>query len=284
MATTYPKRYNFQTGTGSVSGTTITFDAAPSFATLSTDEYIPITFVHATPASSEIVYLTAYTSGATTGTVVRAREGTSEGTWNAASTWEHAPTADLRIMNADIGASAAIALSKLASDPLARANHTGTQAASTISDFTASTLAATFPVGDSRLILPWANQYTSRTGTWVIATDTGSVGDAYYSNSSGAQNDETTWTLALPVGTFSLIWVCLKSTDYAIATWKVDGTSIGTVDMYAGSATRNNILSITGWTVAAAGTKTLQYIAATKNASSSSYKCALNTMAIVRTA
>lgn len=38
------------------------------------------------------------------------------------------------IVNEDISASAAIALSKLATDPLARANHTGTQAASTISD------------------------------------------------------------------------------------------------------------------------------------------------------
>lgn len=38
------------------------------------------------------------------------------------------------IVNADINASAAIALSKLATDPLARANHTGSQTASTISD------------------------------------------------------------------------------------------------------------------------------------------------------
>jgi hypothetical protein len=43
--------------------------------------------------------------------------------------------ADGAIVNADINASAAIALSKLATDPLARANHTGTQTASTISDF-----------------------------------------------------------------------------------------------------------------------------------------------------
>jgi len=39
------------------------------------------------------------------------------------------------IVDADINASAAIALSKLATDPLARANHTGSQTASTISDF-----------------------------------------------------------------------------------------------------------------------------------------------------
>lgn len=42
---------------------------------------------------------------------------------------------DGTITNSDINASAGIALSKLASDPLARANHTGTQTASTISDF-----------------------------------------------------------------------------------------------------------------------------------------------------
>jgi hypothetical protein len=42
---------------------------------------------------------------------------------------------DGAILNVDINAGAAIALSKLASCPLARANHTGTQAASTISDF-----------------------------------------------------------------------------------------------------------------------------------------------------
>jgi len=39
------------------------------------------------------------------------------------------------IVDGDISGTAAIALSKLATDPLARANHTGTQLASTISDF-----------------------------------------------------------------------------------------------------------------------------------------------------
>ena len=41
---------------------------------------------------------------------------------------------DGTIVNADIGAGAAIALSKLATDPLARANHTGTQAQSTVTN------------------------------------------------------------------------------------------------------------------------------------------------------
>lgn len=46
-----------------------------------------------------------------------------------------AKIADGAIMDADINASAGINLSKLATDPLDRANHTGTQTASTISDF-----------------------------------------------------------------------------------------------------------------------------------------------------
>ena len=43
--------------------------------------------------------------------------------------------ANSTIVNADIASGAAIDLSKLATDPLARANHTGSQTASTISDF-----------------------------------------------------------------------------------------------------------------------------------------------------
>jgi hypothetical protein len=46
-----------------------------------------------------------------------------------------ADIADGTIVNIDIAAGAAIALSKLATDPLARANHTGTQLAATISNF-----------------------------------------------------------------------------------------------------------------------------------------------------
>ena len=46
-----------------------------------------------------------------------------------------AKIADATIVDADISTTAAIALSKLATDPLARANHTGTQTAATISNF-----------------------------------------------------------------------------------------------------------------------------------------------------
>ena len=63
---------------------------------------------------------------------VTGTSGTFDGTGNASIT---AAIAANSIVNDDIAAGAGIALSKLASDPLARANHTGTQTASTISDF-----------------------------------------------------------------------------------------------------------------------------------------------------
>ncbi len=56
---------------------------------------------------------------------------------------------DGTLANADISASAAIALSKLATDPLARANHTGTQTLSTISD--AGTLAGLNAVASAQI-------------------------------------------------------------------------------------------------------------------------------------
>jgi hypothetical protein len=89
------------------------------------------------------------TSGSTTGNAATATAlatgrtisltgdvtGTSasfDGTGNASIT---AAIGANTIVDADINASAAIALSKLASDPLARANHTGTQLAATVSNF-----------------------------------------------------------------------------------------------------------------------------------------------------
>jgi len=53
------------------------------------------------------------------------------------------------ISNSDIASNANISLSKLATDPLARANHTGTQSASTISDFDTAALSATASAYDA---------------------------------------------------------------------------------------------------------------------------------------
>jgi hypothetical protein len=89
-------------------------------------------------SDTEIGYLNGVTSAIQTQLNDKApiNNASFTGTFSAPSgTITSTMIANGTIVNDDINASAAIALSKLATDPLARANHSGTQTASTISDF-----------------------------------------------------------------------------------------------------------------------------------------------------
>lgn len=67
--------------------TNINFGTDPGFATIGADEYIPLTI-----DNSEIVHLTDFTSGGTTGTVERTQEGTTAGDHASGASWVHGPT------------------------------------------------------------------------------------------------------------------------------------------------------------------------------------------------
>lgn len=75
---------------------TITFGAVPPFATLGGDDYIPLVLNpplgNAPSSSFEVVYLTAYTAGQTTGTISRAQEGTAAKVHSAGDLWVCGPT------------------------------------------------------------------------------------------------------------------------------------------------------------------------------------------------
>lgn len=78
-------------------GTTITF-AAPlahedgSVATLTGSDYLALTILDSAGDPEEIVHLTAYTSGASTGTVLRAQEGTTATDHDTGAKVIHGPT------------------------------------------------------------------------------------------------------------------------------------------------------------------------------------------------
>lgn len=77
------------------SGTTITFAVAPAFATLTGSDYIPIVLEPPTTSPSanfEVVYLTAYTAAATTGTISRGQEGTTGVVHSNGVAWAVAPS------------------------------------------------------------------------------------------------------------------------------------------------------------------------------------------------
>lgn len=99
-------RYNNQAGTLASlpltsGGTTINFSAAPDFATITSPDYIPLTLDYGT-ANFEVVYLTAYTSGGTSGTITRAAEdsanwpavahNSTSGPGGGTAVWSVAPT------------------------------------------------------------------------------------------------------------------------------------------------------------------------------------------------
>lgn len=95
------------------------------------------------------------------------------------------------IVNADISASAAIALSKLATDPLARANHTGTQVLATISD------AGTMASQNANAVAITGGALAGLAGVQAVAT-TGGWGFTGDSNTYWGYS--TTDTLAAIVG------------------------------------------------------------------------------------
>lgn len=75
-----------------IAGTTIDFGSAPSgVPTIDSTKHLPIIIEPDTP-SEEIVYLTTYTAGNATGTVLRGQEGTTAVQHLATAKWIHGPT------------------------------------------------------------------------------------------------------------------------------------------------------------------------------------------------
>ena len=73
------------------STTTGSWASAPGFATIVAPDFY-VVVVEQDTANEEITYLTAFTSGATSGTFTRAQEGSS-GVAHSATKWVHGPTA-----------------------------------------------------------------------------------------------------------------------------------------------------------------------------------------------
>lgn len=129
--------------------------------------------------------------------------------------------------------------------------------------------------------------WVSATGTWGLNlwTDTGQTplnSFPGYQNSAGAQNDELSIDLWMDAGTYTVTLFGRKSSNTAIVTVNLDGSSQGTVDTYAASPVYYTA-SVTGITVSS-GKRTWQFKAASKNASSSGYYMGFYYIVIRRTA
>lgn len=124
---------------------------------------------------------------------------------------------------------------------------------------------------------------TASTGGRSFSADSTSVFGGYAYGTTFTQNNYLEWSVVLTAGTYTLVTVYAKNSDAGIATIAVNGSNLATtVDGYAATFTRNNLSTITGLTITA-GTNTIRYTAATKNASSSNYTWYYHGFALTRT-
>lgn len=133
-------------------------------------------------------------------------------------------------------------------------------------------------------IFLWAWDIIASVGTWVLTGNASQYFGLYQRNSSSAQNDYLEWSVFLPAGTYTIKGLFVTSSDGGIATFKLDGVSIGTIDLYSGGTAFSSFLSLTSVVIATGGLKTLRVIAETKNASSSGYTLFITYLSIWRTA
>lgn len=135
--------------------------------------------------------------------------------------------------------------------------------------------------GDHLLLVGWQNSGVTQ-GTWIIQASSSYVLAQTYTNSTTTQNDQIDFLIGVSGGTYTIVLMYTKATSVGIATILVDGSSVGTIDMYAGSTTNNNVSSLTGVSIAA-GRRTISIKIATKNASSSQYRIFFNSLGLFRT-
>lgn len=142
-----------------------------------------------------------------------------------------------------------IPLAKLVTDPLARANHTGTQAAATISDFTAAVNAIVDPkiesaaasIDSKASVRALSNSNISLSGTQTIDGVTLSVGDrvlvrgqstatqnGVYVVSAGAwgRANDADQNYELTPGAF---WFVEEGTTYGKTQWRIENTGSITI-------------------------------------------------------
>lgn len=105
-----------------------------------------------------------------------------------------------------------------------------------------------------------------------------------YITQAASQSNEIGWYVPLTAGTWALDIIAPTTSNAGILTVSVDGSTVGTADLYSASLIWNVATTITGVTVATSKMALLKFATPTKNASSSSYISFLSHVALRKTA
>ena len=133
-------------------------------------------------------------------------------------------------------------------------------------------------------ITPWMSWSGSGGTTPTRTASTSHVGLGFIQNGAAADADHYEWNVEMASGTWSVKLLFEKDTDCGVFDVSVDGVAVSSGnDAYNGSATYNNVLTVTGVAVASSGNHAVRVAANTKNASSSDFVIPVSTVSGVRT-
>lgn len=104
---------------------------------------------------------------------------------------------------------------------------------------------------------------------WVSLTSSFFAG--YWTQTPGAINDSREAEFTCTSGEYRIFFGVHKNNNCAIMTIKIDGSSIGTIDLYNATLQLNQHLQSASFDITEDSTHTLEIAALSKNASSSSY-------------
>lgn len=122
-------------------------------------------------------------------------------------------------------------------------------------------------------------------GSWVPTFVASIIHNCTLWNVNNAQNDSISWDLSLSAGTWKIGFLHGMGSTSGIFTIQIDGTTVGTLDMYqAGGNVYNQRHQVTGITVATTGKHRLTLAMLTKNASATAYGATIQELALQRTA
>lgn len=111
-----------------------------------------------------------------------------------------------------------------------------------------------------------ANQYSYVTqGSWGYASGVDFPMFTCIYNPSDTQNDQIDYFIWLAKGTYTLSVLGRTGTVRPIATYMIDGVSIGTLDWYAAATDYSVIQTITNISITTIGKKIFSIKAATRN-------------------
>lgn len=129
-------------------------------------------------------------------------------------------------------------------------------------------------------IFPW--MYNSFSGSWSFSLQASQMLGGYWN--AAVVGDYLEFKVEMAAGTYTYRVLSPKNTDGGQYSVAIDGTTVGTIDLYNGSLVWNQLTDITGIVVASSGLHAVRFTITGKNGSSSSFNAYTAMHSLWRTA